>query len=149
MGEGTVILLLILAAGLLGGNELVSVSAAVMLLLQAVGWSYGFRFLEEHGIELGVMFLLLGLLLPFATEKVGLAATVSSITKPAGVIAVVVGTLAAYLAAQGVAMLRVHPEVLVGLVIGSVIGVYFLGGIPAGPLVAAGIAATLYRLVQR
>src|SRR5690606_40253969 len=37
VGEGTVILLLILAAGLLGGNELVSVSAAVLLLLRASG----------------------------------------------------------------------------------------------------------------
>jgi len=149
MGEGTVILLLILAAGLLGGNELVSISAAVMVVLQAVGWNYGFRFLEEHAIQLGVTFLLLGLLLPFATGRVGLALTLSSLTKPAGLIAVIVGTLAAHLAAQGVAMLRMYPEVLVGLVIGSVIGVYFLGGIPAGPLVAAGIAATLYRLVQR
>jgi len=149
VGEGTVILLLILAAGLLGGNELVSVSAAVLLLLRASGLGHAFRFLEEHGLDLGIIFLLLGLLLPFATDRLGLAATASSLTKPAGLIAVAVGTLAAYLAAQGVAMLRLHPEVLVGLIVGSVIGVHFLQGIPAGPLVAAGIASVLYRLVAR
>ncbi|HEY8495897.1 MAG TPA: DUF441 domain-containing protein [Limnochordales bacterium] len=149
MGEGTVILLLILAAGLLGGNELVSVSAAVLLFLRASGLGHAFQFLEEHGLDLGIVFLLLGLLLPFATDRLGVAATASSLTKPAGLIAVGVGTLAAYLAAQGVAMLRLHPEVLVGLIVGSVIGVYFLKGIPAGPLVAAGIASVLYRLVAR
>jgi len=149
VGEGTVILLLILAAGLLGGNELVSVSAAVLLFLRASGLGHAFQFLEEHGLDLGIVFLLLGLLLPFATDRLGVAATASSLTKPAGLIAVGVGTLAAYLAAQGVAMLRLHPEVLVGLIVGSVIGVYFLKGIPAGPLVAAGIASVLYRLVAR
>src|SRR5690606_27219204 len=54
VGEGTVILLLILAAGLLGGNELVSVSAAVLLLLRASGLGHAFRFLEEHGLDLGI-----------------------------------------------------------------------------------------------
>jgi len=149
VGEGTVILLLILAAGLLGGNDLVSVAAAVLLLLRTTGFGPALRFLEDHGLDLGVVFLLLGLLLPFATDRLGLAATASSLVKPAGLISVGVGTLAAYLAAQGVAMLRVHPEILVGLVVGSVLGVHFLHGIPAGPLVAAGIASVLYRLVQR
>lgn len=149
MGEGTFVLLLILVAGLLGSNELVSVSAAVMLVLQAIGYRDVFGFLEDHGVDLGVVFLLLGLLLPFATERLGLAETMSSLVKPAGLIAVAVGALAAHLAARGVSMLRVHPEVLVGLIVGSVVGVQFLRGIPAGPLVAAGIAAMLYRLIQR
>src|SRR5690606_33342007 len=103
VGEGTVILLLILAAGLLGGNELVSVSAAVLLLLRASGWGHAFRFLAEHGWDLGVIFLLLGRLLPLGPGRLGPAAPAASLAKPAGLIAVAVGTLAAYLAAQGVA----------------------------------------------
>lgn len=149
MGEGTVILMVILVAGAIGGNQLVSVSAAVMVLLQATGRGDVLRLLEKHGIDLGLIFLLLGLLLPFATGQLGLVQTASSLAKPAGVIGVVVGTLAAYLAAQGVAMLRLHPETLVGLIVGSVVGVQFLHGIPAGPLVAAGMVALLYRIVQR
>jgi len=149
VGQGTVVLIMILLAGLLGGNQLVSAAAAVMLLLRASGWGDVLGFLEQHGLDVGIIFLLLGLLLPFATDRLGLAETLSSLVKPAGLIGVAVGTLAAHLAAQGVAMLRMHPEVLVGLLIGSVIGVHFLHGIPAGPLVAAGIAAVLYQLVQR
>lgn len=149
MGEGTMVLLLILVAGVLGGNDLVSVSAAVMLLLQATGFGDVFTFLEQHGVDIGVIFLMLGLLLPFATEKLGLSGTATSLISPAGLIAVVIGSGASYLAAQGVVMLQSHPEVLVGLLIGSVVGVYFLGGIPAGPLVSAGLAAVIYQLMNR
>src|SRR5690606_19321421 len=104
---------------------------------------------ERHGVDIGVIFLMLGLLLPFATEKLGFSATLRSLLSPVGLIAVAVGSVAAYLAAEGVAMLQSHPEVLVGLLVGSVVGVYFLGGIPAGPLVAAGLAAFIYHLVKR
>lgn len=149
MGEGTLVLLFLLTAGVLGGNDLVSVSAAVMIVLQLTGLSDVFTFLERHGVDIGVIFLMLGLLLPFATEKLGFSATLRSLLSPVGLIAVAVGSVAAYLAAKGVAMLQSHPEVLVGLLVGSVVGVYFLGGIPAGPLVAAGLAAFIYHLVKR
>lgn len=146
--EGTIVLLVVLLFGIIGGNELVAVAAAVMLLLQVGGFSDIFRFLEDHGIELGVIFLLLGLLLPFATGKMGVTQTAGSLLTPVGLISIGVGTLAAYLAAEGVHLLRMQPEVMLGLVIGSVLGVYFLNGIPAGPLVAAGIAAVLYHLIR-
>lgn len=149
MGEGTMVLLLLLAGGVLGGNDLVSVSAAVMLVLQLTGFGDVFTFLEQYGVDIGIIFLMLGLLLPFATEKLGLSATLRGLVSPAGLISLVIGTVTAYLAAQGVSMLQSHPEVLVGLLVGSVAGVYFLGGIPAGPLVAAGIAAVIYHLVNR
>ena len=71
VGEGTVILMVILVAGAIGGNQLVSVSAAVMVLLQATGRGDVLRLLEKHGIDLGLIFLLLGLLLPFATGELG------------------------------------------------------------------------------
>lgn len=148
-GEGTVVLLLILAAGIVGGNELVTVSAAVTLILQLTGLTEVFQFLDRHGVEVGVIFLMLGLLLPFATERMGLGETARSLFSPAGIISVIVGVAAAYLAAEGVAMLQTHPQMLIGLVVGSVLGVSYFGGIPAGPLVAAGMVALLYKLVKR
>lgn len=148
-GEGTVVLLLVLAAGILGGNELVTVSAAVTLILQLSGMTEVFQFLDRHGVEVGVIFLMLGLLLPFATERLPLGETVKGLFSLPGVITVVVGIAAAYFAAEGVAMLQSHPELLIGLLVGSVIGVSYFGGIPAGPLVAAGMVALIYKLVQR
>src|SRR5690625_3778654 len=98
MGEVTMVRLLLLAGGVLGGNDLVSVSAAVMLVLQLAGFGDVFTFLEQYGVDIGIIFLMLELLLPFATEKLGLSATLRGLVSPAGLISLVIGTVTAYLA---------------------------------------------------
>ena len=43
-------------------------------------------------------------------------------------------------------MLRFDPQLIVGMVVGSILGIVFLRGIPVGPLMAAGITVILYKL---
>jgi uncharacterized membrane protein (DUF441 family) len=148
MGSGTAALFVILAAGLLGGNDLIVVASGLMLALQLVDVPGMFGFLEAYATRLGIVFLFIGLLLPFATGQMGLTAAIRSILNGRGLVTIAIGAFGAYLAAQGVNLLRSRPETTVGMVIGSVIGVSLLGGIPAGPLVAAGLAALIYRLVE-
>jgi uncharacterized membrane protein (DUF441 family) len=45
-------------------------------------------------------------------------------------------------------LLKVDPQLIVGLVIGSIFGILFMRGIPVGPLMAAGITAFLLRLLK-
>ena len=52
-----------------------------------------------------------------------------------------VGVLVAWLAGKGVPLMGEQPILVTGLLIGTIIGVAFLGGIPVGPLIAAGILA--------
>ena len=66
---------------------------------------------------------------------------------PAGLAALAGGMLAAYLCGQGLGLLRLWPEVLVGLVLGIVLGVSVLKGAPVGPLAAAGLTALLLKLL--
>jgi uncharacterized membrane protein (DUF441 family) len=148
MGTGTAVLVIILLAGLLGGNDLVSVASGLMLALQLADVPGMFGFLETYATQLGITFLFIGLLLPFATGQMGLVLAAKSILCTRGVVAIAIGALGAYLAAEGVSLLSTRPETMVGMVIGSVLGVSFLGGIPAGPLVAAGLAALVYKLVE-
>ena len=54
-----------------------------------------------------------------------------------------VGVLVAWLAGKGVPLMGEQPILITGLLIGTIIGVAFLGGIPVGPLIAAGILALL------
>ena len=51
--------------------------------------------------------------------------------------------LVAWLAGKGVPLMGEQPILVTGLLIGTIIGVAFLGGIPVGPLIAAGILALL------
>ena len=58
-------------------------------------------------------------------------------------ISILVGALVAWLAGKGVPLMSEQPVLVTGLLIGTIIGVSFLGGIPVGPLIAAGILAIL------
>lgn len=147
MGTGTSVLVLVLLAGILGGNDVLAVASAVMLAVRLVAIPSAFEFLEIYATELGITFLLIGLLLPFATGQMGLGTAARSLVTTRGVVSVGIGALGAYLAAQGVSLLTDRPEVMVGMVFGSMLGVSFLGGIPCGPLVAAGLAAIVYRFI--
>jgi uncharacterized membrane protein (DUF441 family) len=62
-------------------------------------------------------------------------------------VAIIGGIVAAYLCGQGLVLLQLNPEVVVGLVIGTVVKVSLLKGIPVGPLAAAGVTAILFNLL--
>jgi uncharacterized membrane protein (DUF441 family) len=145
--EGTIILAVVFAAGIIGKNDLVAVAAGSMLLLQVTAFPGMFRFLQTSANELGITFLLIGLLLPYANGQMGLA-SIKSLFSTHGLVAVVIGAVGARLAAEGIQLLTAQPEIMVGIVLGSVLGVSFFGGIPAGPLVASGLAAVIFRYLR-
>ena len=66
---------------------------------------------------------------------------------PAGLVAVVGGIAAAYLSGQGLGLLYFKPEIMIGLVLGTVLGVSFFKGVPVGPLGGSGLAAVLLKLI--
>jgi uncharacterized membrane protein (DUF441 family) len=145
MNQGIIILFILTVLGIIGKNDLVATAAVILMGLVAVGSSQAIDFLSQYSVQVGIIFLLIGLLLPFILEKLNLVSVLYSLLSPMGLISVGVGILSAYLAAEGISFLGSRPEVMVGLVVGSVIGVSWLDGVPAGPLVAAGFAAVLYR----
>lgn len=148
MTGGSVVLAFVLAAGVIGGNDLVAVASALMLTLQLLDIPDMFKFLHTYASQLGITFLLIGLLLPFANGEMGFQAAARSLVTPKGLVAIGIGAAGAWLAAEGINLLTTKPEVMVGIVIGSVLGVSFLGGIPAGPLVASGLAALIFRFID-
>lgn len=145
--EGKLVLLVLVAAGVLGGNDLVATAAAALLIFSTLGPPAVLDFLEEYTLSLGILLLLISLLLPFARGQLGLARAGGQLASLPGVVSLVVGAASAWLAAQGVTLLQDRPETMLGMVIGSVFGVLLLNGIPAGPLVASGLAALVLRLL--
>jgi uncharacterized membrane protein (DUF441 family) len=53
--------------------------------------------------------------------------------------AVLCGLLASYLAGRGLNLLELNPELLLGLMLGSLLGVVFFRGVPQSPFVGAGL----------
>lgn len=147
--QNTVAILLLLAAGLVGRSHYIAGGAALLLLLHLTQLDSLFPVLEKRGLDLGLLLLVLSVLAPFAMGKVELREFSLSVRSWPGLMAIIGGALATHLNGRGVELLKSQPEVTIGLVIGNMIGVLFLRGIPVGPLAAGGIAALLLELLRK
>ena len=136
------LLVFLIVLGLMSQNSAITISAAVLLIMQQTLLSKNIPILEQYGIKIGIVILTIGVLAPLVSGKIQLPDLSSFLNWKMG-ISILVGALVAWLAGKGVPLMG-EPQVLVaGLLIGTIIGVSFLGGIPVGPLIAAGILAIL------
>ncbi|HWI66244.1 MAG TPA: DUF441 domain-containing protein [Symbiobacteriaceae bacterium] len=148
MGSERIILLTLMALGVAARNALIVTSAGIVLIMQVMRLDRFFPMLEKRGLEVGLIFLLVSVLVPFATGEVGLREIKESFTSFNGLAAIIGGVLAAVLSGYGVTLLKVNPEVIVGMVVGTIIGVLVFRGIPVGPLAAAGFTAILLAMLR-
>ena len=123
------LLVILIILGLLSHNSAITISAAVLLIMQQTFLSSHIPLLEKYGVKIGIIILTIGVLSPLVSGKMALSISV--------------GVLVAWLAGKGVPLMGEQPILVTGLLIGTIIGVAFLGGIPVGPLIAAGILALL------
>lgn len=148
MGSERIILLILMALGVAARNALIVTAAGVVLILNVMQMGRFFPILEKRGLEAGLVLLLVAVLVPFATGEIGWVQIKESFTSKSGIASMVGGLLAAVLSGYGVSLLKVKPEVIVGMVVGTMLGVIFFKGIPVGPLAAAGFTAILLALMR-
>jgi len=115
------LLVFLIVLGLISQNSAITVSAAVLLIMQQTLLSKYIPILEQYGVKIGIIILTIGVLAPLVSGKIQLPDLSSFLNWKMGV----------------------QPVLVTGLLIGTIIGVSFLGGIPVGPLIAAGILAVL------
>lgn len=147
MTEGYILLLVILAMGLVAGNALISGAAIVLLLMKTGDLEPLFPMVTKYGFSLGLFFMIITILAPLADERITLSRFTGELFSRTGLITVAVSAVSALMAKQGVGFLNERPELLVGLLVGGVFGVIFLGGVPTGPLIPAGLAALVIYLL--
>lgn len=148
MATERVILLLLMALGVAARNALIVTSAGVILIIQVLRLDRLFPIIEKRGLEGGLILLLMAVLVPFATGAVGWTEIKESFTSWTGLAAITGGIMAAVLSGYGVSLLQVRPEVIVGMVVGTILGVVLFKGIPVGPLAAAGFTAVLLAILR-
>lgn len=137
------LLLLFVTLGIVGNNPSVTISALIILLVQQTPLLKYAPVLEKYGLQLGIMLLMIGVLAPLITGKVQPAQIAALVTSWKTIAAVVVGTIVAWLGGRGVQLMQVNPTIVTGLMIGTIIGVAFLRGVPVGPLIAAGLLSLI------
>lgn len=143
MSDGVVILLICAALGAVGRNALIACGALLLLLLRLGRVDFLVQWLDQRGAALGVFLLVISLMAPVAAGRLSLRGFIGELLRPSGLMGLAVAAAAAYFGRGGLAFLRSYPAALVGMLVGSVLGTIFLGGIPTGPLIAAGVTALL------
>ncbi|HAW71193.1 MAG TPA: DUF441 domain-containing protein [Firmicutes bacterium] len=148
MLQQNIILLALFALGIIFNNSLIAAGSGILLILRFVRLNSMLVLLEQRAMEAGLLLLLIAVFVPFAQDKVTLPEVAKTFVSIDGIIAIISGMGAAFMCGCGVNLLETNPQIAGGLVIGSILGVLLLKGIPIGPLAAAGMAAMLLKLIS-
>lgn len=140
------LLVALIVIGLLGRSPIIATAASLLLILKLTHLERFFPAVERRGLEIGLLFLTIAVLVPFATGRISLKEVWAVFTSWPGIFALAGGAIATYMNGKGLDLLKVDPQMMIGLVLGSIFGILFLRGIPVGPLMAAGITALLLKL---
>ncbi|GAA4709933.1 DUF441 domain-containing protein [Brevibacillus fulvus] len=143
---GEVMLVILIVVGLIGRSPIIATAASILLVLKLTSLERFFPAVERRGLELGLLFLTISVLVPFASEKITWKDVTPLFTTVIGVLALAGGAIATWMNGKGLDMLKTEPHLIVGLVIGSIFGIVFLRGIPVGPLMAAGLTAFFIKI---
>lgn len=145
---GELILVILILVGVIGRSPILATAACLLLAVKLVHLERYLPAIERRGLELGLLFLTLSVLVPFASGRIQLKDFTAMLTSWPGILALTGGALATFINSKGLDLLKNDPQIVVGLVLGSIIGIVFLRGIPVGPLMAAGITVILYKLFK-
>ncbi|MGE8594466.1 MULTISPECIES: DUF441 domain-containing protein [Acinetobacter] len=138
-----IVLLVLLACGIFSHNTAVTIAAGVLIVFRITPLSEFFPYLQAHGLNIGIIILTIGVLTPIASGKISGEAIINSFMSWKSLFAIGVGLFVAWLGGRGVTLMTHQPNVVAGLLIGTIAGVALLRGVPVGPLIAAGILSLL------
>ncbi|ULJ64895.1 DUF441 domain-containing protein [Wielerella bovis] len=139
-------LVMLILLGVLSNNGAITLSATILLLIQQTMLVKYLPILDKYALNAGIVLLMIGVLSPIVSGKTKLP-ELSTFLNVKMMAAVIIGIGVAWIAGRGVPLMSTQPLLVVGLLIGTIIGVAFLGGIPVGPLIAAGILSLLIEKV--
>lgn len=134
-----IVLLVLLACGIFSHNTAVTIAAGVLIVFRITPLSEFLPLLQQHGLNIGIIILTIGVLTPIASGKIPGDEIIKSFLHWKSLMAVAIGVFVAWLGGRGVHLMTNQPNVVAGLLIGTVAGVACLRGVPVGPLIAAGI----------
>lgn len=129
-------------------NKNLSIAAFVIFVVSLINNQKSIYFIEKYFLDIGMIFLMMWMLVPLIKIENSLTPNIKSLLNLNGIVSFIVGAAVVMLAAQGVSFLKGSVDVLTGVILGSILGVALLGGVPVGPLIASGIAYEIVRLIN-
>lgn len=147
MDSPMLVLLVLLIIAILGKSNLVAMASCMLMAVKFSGLEqYVLPALEKRGLKFGLLVLMVYILLPMAKGQVSLREVKYSFSTVPGVLALFGGALATHLNNEGLKLMKVMPEIIFGMTVGTILGTVFFRGIPCGPVMAAAVTAILLEI---
>lgn len=130
-------------------NQSLIIAVGVLLILKVLGLdSKAFSFIQSKGINWGVTIITIAVLAPIASGDIGFKDLSSAFKSTYAWIALLSGMLVALLAKGGITLLADDPHITTALVLGTILAVSLFKGVAVGPLIGAGIAFAVMKIVE-
>jgi len=134
--------------GVIGQNRLVTLAAGLLLIVDLGGLRTALGWLRRFGPTVGFVLLVSSLLTSFVKGEQSVKHIFELLDWKALSVTLLAGVAASVLCKQGMDLLEFRPELIIGLIVGSLAGVLLLHGIPVGPFVAAGMTGLILRALR-
>ena len=124
-------------------------AAIVLIGLKLIGLdSKGFAFVQSKGINWGITIITIAVLAPIASGEIGFKDLIDAFKSLNAWVALASGMAVALIAKGGVGLLAREPHITTVLVIGTIMAVVLFRGVAVGPLIGAGIAYMIMKLID-
>ncbi|KOA20803.1 hypothetical protein CLHOM_09460 [Clostridium homopropionicum DSM 5847] len=143
-----IILIVLFILSLINKNKSLTGAAFIIFIISLIDNGKSADFIEKHFMNLGMTFLMIWMLAPLIKQTSIETIDLNQLLNARSIISIIAGILAVLVASKGVTFLKLNSDTMPGILIGSIIGVTFLGGVPVGPLIASGIVCGVLKLIN-
>ncbi len=146
--QAYLILVGMIILGYVTRNNSVSIASGILLLLKIVLPHEKLMYFGAHGLNWGVILLTAAVLTPMALGNIGIKEILEVFKSPEGIISISIGVVVALLGRWGTELMQADPQIVVSSIVGTIIGVVLLKGVPVGPMIASGMVYVLLKVLH-
>lgn len=149
ISQSTIFLLVLFILGFIGKNQSIMIAVYVLFGLKLLNLDDKiYPYFEAKGMSWGVTIITIAVLVPIATGEIGFKDLVESVKSYYAWISIGAGVFVAIVAKDGLSLLANDPHLTAALIMGTILAVVFFNGVAVGPLIGAGIAYLVMRIVD-
>ena len=145
-----IVIMFLVVISILGKNKSMAYAGLIVLILSFVGNHKIIQFTRNNFLDIGLVFLMVWMLVPLidTKDKIDILNIKNSFNVNA-IVSFLSGLFVVIIAAKGTNYLNGNAPALVGIILGSIVGVTFFGGVPVGMLTGSGVAYLIIRLLGK
>lgn len=144
-----IMLLFLIIISIIAKNKPVTYASIIILILSFFDDMDITRFVKDNFLDAGMTLLMIWMLVPLIDNNNQQSLfNIKNFLNINGLVSFISGLLVVIIAAKGVKYLDNNVSALAGVIIGSIIGVTFFGGVPVGLLTASGISYLIIKFIK-